>query len=228
MFDPANLLDGPSAAIVVGGTLLATWLRCGSGDCARAARAVAGLSRARFNAARARAELATQIQDIQRDGLLRAAPHHYEDSELEDATEALIATRSIPALMQAHQAHHRRRAGANERAVRTLAQASELAPVFGLAGTLISLSQLPAAGIARGALTDAIGMAVLTTLYGLLLANLVLAPLARKVERASLREEAERQRVIDWLAQQVAEAAPHVPQGTRVPQGPRMRGSAAA
>ncbi len=59
----------------------------------------------------------------------------------------------------------------SDRAVRTLAQAAELAPVFGLAGTLISLSQLPAEGLARGALGGAISMAVLTTLYGLLLAN---------------------------------------------------------
>jgi len=84
--------------------------------------------------------------------------------------------------------------------VRTLAQAAELAPVFGLAGTLISLSQLPADGLARGALGGAISMAVLTTLYGLLLANLLLAPLARMVERKAKAEEEERQRLIDWLA----------------------------
>ena len=52
-------------------------------------------------------------------------------------------------------------------------------------------------------------MAVLTTLYGLLLANLIFAPLARIVERAGLAEESERQRVIDWLAQQVKLSIPH-------------------
>ena len=101
-----------------------------------------------------------------------------------------------------------RRIAASERAASTLAQASELAPVFGLAGTLISLSQLPADGIARGAYAGAIGMAVLTTLYGLLLANLLLAPLARVIERAAAREEAERQSIVDWLAGQIAPAIP--------------------
>ena len=94
------------------------------------------------------------------------------------------------------------------RAVRTLAQAAELAPVFGLAGTLVSLSQLPADGLARGAFTGAIGMAVVTTLYGLLTANLLLAPLARVVERAASAEEAARQDVIEWLAAQVAGSIP--------------------
>lgn len=51
-------------------------------------------------------------------------------------------------------------------------------------------------------------MAVLTTLYGLLLANIVLAPLSRAVDRAAMREEAERQKLIDWVAGQLREAMP--------------------
>ncbi len=98
----------------------------------------------------------------------------------------------------------------SDRTVSTLAQASELAPVFGLAGTLVALGQLPADGLSRGAYAGAIGMAVQSTLYGLLLANLLLAPLARIAERAAESEEAERQKIIDWLAAQIAPAlAPH-------------------
>jgi chemotaxis protein MotA len=95
-----------------------------------------------------------------------------------------------------------------------LAQAAELAPVFGLAGTLISLSQLPSEGFARGAFTGAISMAVITTLYGLLSANLLLAPLARMVERKAQAEEAERQEMIDWLAAQIAKDMPPTRRGT--------------
>jgi chemotaxis protein MotA len=54
----------------------------------------------------------------------------------------------------------------------------------------------------------AISMAVSATLYGLLLANLLLAPLARAVERAAAQEESERQKIVDWLADQVASAMP--------------------
>jgi chemotaxis protein MotA len=207
--DPMSLLDAPSAAIVVGGTLIATWLRSGQADCRQTLRAIANLGTAPFDADGARAELAVQIREIRQDGLLRATPHHFGDREFDDVTDTLIAQRSIPALLAAHEAHKGRRVEANNRAVRTLAQAAELAPVFGLAGTLVSLSQLPAAGISRGAFTGAIGMAVLTTLYGLLLANLLLAPLSRKVERAAAEEEAERQKLVDWLAGQVSGEIPH-------------------
>ena len=49
----------------------------------------------------------------------------------------LIGHRSLDALLAAHQAHQARRETRAEIAVDTLAQSAELAPVFGLAGTLI-------------------------------------------------------------------------------------------
>lgn len=199
-----NLADGPSAAIVIGGTVLATVLRCGWRDCGVAVLQISQLGQAQFDADATQAELAQQVQDIHQDGLLCAAPHHYADREFEEVTEALIGRRSVGALLDRHEAHRTRRQQVSDRAVRALAQAAELAPVFGLAGTLISLSQLPGDGLARGAITGAISMAVLTTLYGLLLANFVLAPLARMVERKAKYEESERQRLIDWLAEHVA------------------------
>ena len=147
-----------------------------------------------------------QIRDIREDGLLRANPRHFGDSEFDDVTDALIGSRSVPALLASHEDHKTRRMEAANRAVRTLAQAAELAPVFGLAGTLLSLARLPVEGLTKGAYMGSISMAVLTTLYGLLLANLVLAPLARIVERAASTEERERQKLVDWLAQQVSSA----------------------
>ncbi len=208
MINFANLFDGPSAAIVLGGTALATALRCGTGDIGHTFRAMLHFGRNPFDADRTRAELAVQVQEIVRDGLLRAKPHHYADREFDEATGALLCRRSVSALLAAHEGHRSRRQQANDRAVRTLAQAAELAPVFGLAGTLISLSQLPADGIARGGFAGAISMAVLTTLYGLLAANLLLAPLSRMVERAGDAEERARQSIVDWLAAQVEAAMP--------------------
>ena len=208
------LANGPSALIVVGGTLLATVLRCGVSDCRVTLSKLGQLGRSHFDAERTRAELARQVQGIRQDGLLRAEPSHLGDREFDEATDALIGARSVGALLERHEAHKARRLAQSERAVRTLAQAAELAPVFGLAGTLISLSQLPESGLARGAFTGAIAMAVVTTLYGLLCANLLLGPLARIVERAAMAEEMARQQVIDWLAAQVADACPP-PRGLR-------------
>ena len=203
-----NLIDGPSALIVFGGTALATVLRAGWSDCRVTLRKLRQLGHHPFDPETTRGELAAQIQAIQRDGLLRANPHHFGDSEFDEATDALIARRSVPALLAAHEAHKARRIRESDRAVRTLAQAAELSPVFGLAGTLISLSQLPADNFAQGSYTGAISMAVVTTLYGLLGANLLLAPLARIIERKAAAEEEARQEVIDWIAAQVEASTP--------------------
>ncbi|MEZ5735682.1 MAG: MotA/TolQ/ExbB proton channel family protein [Novosphingobium sp.] len=207
--DVASLVDPAAAAIVIGGTFVATILRCGFTDCGHALAGLARIGRPRFDAQGVRAELAVQVREIHRDGLLRVNPHQFGDREFDEATDALISRRSVPALLTAHERHKQRRLEVDRRAVQTLAQAAELAPVFGLVGTLYSLSQLAAVGIGKDAFAGAISTAVLTTLYGLLLANLVLAPLARIMERAASDEEKERQKIVDWLAGQVARDIPH-------------------
>jgi len=216
--DLAALLDPTSAVIVIGGTGLATVLRCGLGNCRQAILALAQLGRCGFDAGTVRAEMAVQVREIQKDGLIRAHPHHSGDPDIDDATDAMIGARSVEALVTAHAAQKARRTEAARRAAATLAQACELAPVFGLAGTLISLSQMPGSGIGRESFGGAISMAVLTTLYGLLLANVVLAPLARLVERAAAAEEREREAIIAWLAAQVERCRLAVPQAGRKPR----------
>ncbi|MGD9665443.1 MAG: MotA/TolQ/ExbB proton channel family protein [Novosphingobium sp.] len=208
--DLANLLDPVSALLVVGGTALATALRSGARDCALTFRSLIRLFNRRFDADSVKAELARQLREIEMDGLLRANPHLFGDREFDDATAAMIEARSVDALLVRHEYHRTNRAQRAKRASSTLAQASELAPVFGLAGTLVSLSQLPAGGLAQSAFAGTISMAVLTTLYGLLLGNLMLAPLSRLLDRAHAREEAERQKLFDWLADKIRQAGPRV------------------
>ena len=203
--DVMTMIDAPSALIVIGGTVAATVLRCGFADCATVANEFVHLTRRRFNADATRAELASHIQKIQKHGLLSAPPPHFGDAELDDATAAMIEQRSISALVEQHERHKRFRVATNRRATQSLMTASELAPVFGLAGTLISLNQVVSQNGAPAAdgLIGAISMAVVTTLYGLLAAHLIFAPLARCLERRAAQEEDERDALIAWLSQQL-------------------------
>ncbi|MDP3550907.1 MAG: MotA/TolQ/ExbB proton channel family protein [Novosphingobium sp.] len=206
------LIDGLSATIVLGGTGLATVLRSGPQELALTARALLGLFARRFSAERAKADLAGQVTAIRRDGVLRVNPRAIGDREFDEANDAMIRTRSLDPVVERHHAHRRSRLAQSNTAVRTLAQAAELGPVFGMVGTLVSLSSLPSDGLDPAALNGAISMAVVTTLYGLLLANLVLAPLARMVERQAQAEEQARQDVIDWLTRQLEPAMPQAVQ----------------
>lgn len=206
MPDLIRFLDPAGFAIVVFGTLAATLLRCGWSETRAMLAALGQLGRKGFAAGTARAELAAQVNEIRSDGMLRAQPHLTGDAEFDEASDVLARSRSVAATLAAHERHKARRAARADTAVRWLAQAAELAPVFGMVGTLAALSRLPAH--AGGDFSGAISMAVLTTLYGLLFANLLFAPLARAVERHAAHEERERQALIDWLAAQVALACP--------------------
>ncbi|RXZ66609.1 MotA/TolQ/ExbB proton channel family protein [Pelagerythrobacter rhizovicinus] len=201
-----QLLDPLSAAIVLGGTLAATLLRCGWRDARVALHALAQLPSRPFDSARVRAELAAQVQEIGEDGILRAEPHSFGDGEFDDLSEALIRHRSIKALHDEHARHRARRQGAADTATRVLGEAAELAPVLGLAGTLVALGGFAAAADADYA--RSIGTAVITTLYGLVLANFVFAPLATALTRRARAEERERQELIDWLAAAVERSIP--------------------
>lgn len=218
------LFDGLSLGIVLGGTALATVLRSGTADLAATLRALAGLFARRFSAAQAKADLAAPVSAIRRDGILRAHAGPIGDSEFADATDALFRSRSLDALIERHHAHRRARIAASRAAVHTLAQAAELGPVFGMVGTLVSLSRLPATGLDQGALNATVAMAVLTTLYGLLLANLVLAPLARAVERRAEDEERQRLEVIEWLSGQLGPALSSAAPVQRLHPRPRSAG----
>ena len=206
----SSFFEPATAAIVMGGTLVATFLRCGSVDTgatmAMLARQLSAPSL--FDGATVRAKLARVVQDIARDGLLRAETRSTGDGEFDAALKALVGHRSIGAAKAVLAEARAARLAPAEAAIRTLMQASELAPVFGLAGTLISLSSLPANGIDRSAYLSAIGMAVHATLYGLIMANLVLAPLARLVERRARLEEGARQQIMDWFEYEMAAAFP--------------------
>lgn len=202
------IVDGTSALIVLGGTALATALRAGRRELATTARVLLALRKPAFDAQQARADLAAQVAAISRDGVLRAKPGFIGDAEFDAATDALIRSRSLDALIDKHHAFRKQRMAEANTAVRTLAQAAELGPVFGMVGTLVSLSSLSVDRLAGGPLNGAIAMAVVTTLYGLLLANLVLAPLARMVERHAHAEEQARQEVIDWLSARLEPVMP--------------------
>lgn len=207
-----TLYDPASAALVLGGTLIAALARAGLGNARETVRELGSLLKPRFDFAAARASLASEVETIRHDGVLRARLVPVADSELADATAALSRHRSVAALMEQHVQHRARREARRQQALTTLEQAAELGPVFGLVGTLVGLAQLPSGGLENeGSVMAAVSTAILTTLYGLLVAHLLVLPLAGMVERRGRAEEDERERLIGWLAEQVGPACPATP-----------------
>jgi len=220
--DFTQWLDPLSAMLVLGGTLAAALLRCGWRDTGETLRAIAQLARRPFASDSVRAELASQIQEIGEDGLVRAQPHHFGDREFDAVADALIRRRSLSALHEEHGRHRAARLARADAAIAVLGQATDLAPVLGLGGTLLSLGGLSALA-AGGNTAGAIGMAVTTTLYGLILANFLFAPLAAAIARRSRAEEQARQGLLDWLEEAVRDACEPTLPAHDVPHGARSR-----
>lgn len=66
-----------------------------------------------------------------------------------------------------------------------LRRAAEVAPAMGLIGTLVGLVQMLGGLSDPSSIGPAMALALLTTFYGAVLGNVVLAPLAAKVERSA-------------------------------------------
>ncbi len=79
-------------------------------------------------------------------------------------------------------------AKATNTAVRVLKKSAEISPAMGLIGTLIGLIQMLGKLEDPQSIGPDMALALLTTLYGALLANIVFNPLATKMDRNASRE----------------------------------------
>ena len=208
----SSLLDPSALAIVLAGTVIATFARSGVQDMGLAFQSLAGLAKARFDENANRTALARWARAIRQRGVLGAESAMPPDADLASALEALLSTGSVKALRDTHAAASAENLRMGERAVRVFEQAGDLAPVFGLVGTLFSMTKLaPATGsdaVTSAVTLGAIATAVLSSLYGVLAAHFVFLPLAHALARRTQREDDAREALITWLSVEIADIVP--------------------
>lgn len=207
MTEATGLLDPMAMAIVLIGTILATLAREGWQDVRIAVAAVARLGRNGFDANATRSALARTVGAINRLGHLGAEPVDPPDEATTGLLNAYIRSGSIDAMMKLARTQRIERDIRSVAATRVYETASELAPVFGLVGTLFSITQLmpDMENSATDIVMASVAGAVLSSLYGVLSANLVFSPLARAIERRSDKEEAERSLLLEWFESELAD-----------------------
>lgn len=199
LFDPGAL------AIVVVGTVLATVARCGWSDFGGAVKAASRLVRRKFQLEANRKAMAMAVSAIQRDGHHRASPALPPDRALGLMLETYLRHGTPEALGQIRRSERALDEARRITAAQVFIWAGELAPVFGLIGTLYGLTQLAPTDTANAtaAIMGAVSTAVLTSLYGALLAHLVCYPLASAIERRGLIEEQTREALAEWFVMQI-------------------------
>lgn len=207
----SSLLDPGAMMIVVAGTALGCAARCGWRDFGAALREAGGLLRPGFDTEANRKALAQAVSAIRHDGSHRANPALPPDRALGLMLETYLRHGSLDAMHRTRRAERALDEARRVSAAQVFAWAGELAPVFGLIGTLYAFTQLaPTSGAAAiGVTMAAIATSVLSTLYGALLAHLVCYPLAGAIERRGLAREQRRAELAEWFAGQIA--APALP-----------------
>lgn len=183
LYDPAAL------AIVAGGTALVTALRTPLRDLAAGLAALRVLVRPRFDADGPVRQVGALTRIARKHGVFQLDRAVIADPDMAAAV-AMIVDGAEPDEVEALVRHQRgARIAAGIAAADMWAAAAEAAPAMGMVGTLVGLARTFAGIEDMAAIGAGMAVALLATLYGALLANLVLAPIAARL-RAAAREEA--------------------------------------
>lgn len=190
---PSSFFNVPAILIVLGGTFAVTTI-CFS--FAEMRRTVQVIGKTLFHSTRDASDAAIQVMQIaqmaRRHGVLslqnitdqtRREPFLFKgvsmivDGLPGDHVERILR-REMAAMIERHQ-----------QSASILRRAAEFSPAMGLIGTLIGLVQMLGNLEDPTTIGPSMAVALLTTFYGAILANLVFIPLASKLERNSALEE---------------------------------------
>ncbi|TPG20563.1 biopolymer transporter ExbB [Sphingomonas koreensis] len=188
-------LDPAAIGIVVGGTILAVILRTPLRDVGRALSALRTLGRKRFDAEPMLEQIAALGRIARRHGTLALDRSVITDPDLAAAIADIVDVKSPAEVATAIADRRRARIERHAAAADMWAGAAEVAPAMGMIGTLIGLVRMFTAMNDPQAIGGAMAIALLATLYGAALANLVAMPIAARLRRRGREEAVGRARI---------------------------------
>ncbi|WP_108790067.1 MotA/TolQ/ExbB proton channel family protein [Erythrobacter sp. Alg231-14] len=218
--------DLGALVIVLAGTLLATTARCGWRDMAVAIRSIARIHAPDFDADVNRASMARCAPEIRQRGHLCAQSPLPPDPSMAKLIQSYLISGSIEEFHATARAQRSQREIIRAQGMRVFEYAGELAPIFGLVGTLFAITQIndTTGTTTTQAMMATVGTAVLSSLYGVLTAHLFCAPLAAAIERRGSREETARAGLIEWFeAELVGQHAVNLHKATTKTPLPRTK-----
>ncbi|MDP1028194.1 MotA/TolQ/ExbB proton channel family protein [Sphingomonas sp. KR1UV-12] len=206
-----TLLDPVALAIVGGGTVLVTILRTPFRDLVGGVGALRILWRTPFDAERLLRQVAALTRISRRHGVFQLDRAVIADGDVAAAV-AMIVDGAEPDEVEALVRHRRRaRIDRHVAAAELWAAAAETAPAMGMVGTLIGLARMFADMEDTSKIGAGMAVALMATLYGALLANLVFAPIAARLRAAGRIEASERAQLDAPLVALAALQAPRQP-----------------
>jgi chemotaxis protein MotA len=192
--DPITLgafLDPAAIGIVAGGTVLATLLRTSLGDVGRGVAALGALARKPFDALG---------RIARRHGMHALDRSVIADRDVAAAVAGIVDGATPDEITRQLDERRRARILRHAAAADMWAGAAEVAPAMGMVGTLVGLVKMFWAMTDPAAIGAGMAVALLATLYGALVANLIAMPIAVRLRRRARAEAEERTRLVAPLA----------------------------
>jgi chemotaxis protein MotA len=207
---PGTFFDPVALALVGGGTALAALLRTPRADLARALAALRTLPRADYRAEDRIEQIAALSRIAQRHGVIALDRTVIADPDVAAAVADIVD--GLAPDMVAERLEQRRLARIERHCAATemWAAAAEAAPAMGMVGTLVGLVRMFSVMNDPAAIGGAMAVALLATLYGAVLANLVLMPIAGRLRTAARAEAFGRARLAEPLVALARREAPRV------------------
>lgn len=207
MAEISRFLDPVSMLIVFGGAIAVATMRATRSDAARAFKALGPVMTANPEAdamaaivAIGKVEKLTEIRNIACVDRIKTAERF-----LRRAVRRLSQAQTAEAFSRWARHDLAERERRHQGAIGFWRSVAETAPAMGMIGTVIGLIQMFSALDDVAKIGPAMALAMLTTLYGIVLATVVAGPIASRLERLSAAELAWQREALERLLQ-IAEA----------------------
>ncbi|MDO7841501.1 motility protein A [Sphingomonas immobilis] len=191
----APFLDPTAIALVGGGTALAVMFRTPFADLGRAIAALPTLVRGRFDADGLVEQVGNLSRIARRHGVIALDRTVIQDKDVRAAVAAIVDGRAPQDIEELLRHARRARIDRHVAAADVWAGAADVAPAMGMVGTLIGLVGMFVKMQDPAAIGASMAVALLATLYGALIANLIAAPVAARLRRQARGEAMERLRL---------------------------------
>ena len=198
--DLGAFIDTPSMLIVVGGSIMVVMLRSSLGEFLGA---VSVLGKTFKNKLDDQGQLIEQIVELatiaRKDGMIALEGQEIANpflakaiSMLVDGTDASVIKGSLEREKDMTKMRH-------DQGAKIFSAWGEIAPAMGMIGTLIGLVQMLGNMSDPKAIGPAMAVALLTTMYGAILANVFCLPIAMKLGNQADIEEASNELIIEGI-----------------------------
>ncbi|HLV00434.1 MAG TPA: MotA/TolQ/ExbB proton channel family protein [Acidobacteriota bacterium] len=198
--EPLVFVDLLSIFIVVGGTVATTLIRFPFGRLTTTAGVVKhAFSHYLPDPEEVIAELVALARKARQEGLLSLEDYQTDDPFLEQGIQLVVDGNEAEAVEMVLMTDIRYLRQRHRNGQEILKSIGEAAPAFGMIGTLIGLVIMLTNLEDVSTLGPAMAVAILTTLYGALISNLLALPIAKKLEVRSREETLNRELILVGL-----------------------------